>query len=339
SRYAIIENRIIETGLEYLSKQQLEDGSFPYTGYLFTPAQENIYGVTAFVLLTFLESRKYSKKYSVTINNALGFLIAQADNIDDIYSLAIMATVLKMAKNPKAKEVIENLQKFSKSDDKGNKWWSLSEDSYEKSVEITAYIFIALLDDTPGDYTDIAKWLIGQRNELGGFHTTHDTVVGLQALIKYYQSYQTFNGSQIILHYAARNKEENIIQKGTLELNADNFDVLQQQELPKATRQVTIEVIGSGHILVQLYYQYNIFNETPQSEDLLLLQTRSMDALVNASRFQHFLIKPQAHILNSFLLDLEICFTYQYLAHQHVNSTNMVILEANLPSGYRSNAE
>ncbi|TMW44833.1 hypothetical protein DOY81_010083, partial [Sarcophaga bullata] len=63
-----------------------------------------------------------------------------------------------------------------------------------------------------------------------------------------------------------------------LELNADNFDVLQQQELPKATRQVTIEAIGSGHILVQLYYQYNIFNETPQSEDLLLLQTRSMDA-------------------------------------------------------------
>ena len=57
SRYVIIENRIIETGLEYLSKQQLEDGSFPYTGYLFTPAQENIYGVTAFVLLTFLESQ------------------------------------------------------------------------------------------------------------------------------------------------------------------------------------------------------------------------------------------------------------------------------------------
>ena len=56
SRYVAIENRIIETGLEYLSKQQLEDGSFPYTGYLFTPAQENIYGVTAFVILTFLES-------------------------------------------------------------------------------------------------------------------------------------------------------------------------------------------------------------------------------------------------------------------------------------------
>lgn len=55
-RYGKIENRIIETGFKYLSEQQLEDGSFPYTGYLFTPAQDNIYGVTAFVLLTFLES-------------------------------------------------------------------------------------------------------------------------------------------------------------------------------------------------------------------------------------------------------------------------------------------
>ena len=142
-----------------------------------------------------------------------------------------MATVFKMAKDPKAKEVLEKLKQLSKSDDKGNKWWSLSEDSYEKSVEITAYIFIALLDDTSGDYTDIAKWLIGQRNELGGFHTTHDTVVGLQALIKYYESYSSFNGSQITLHYVARNKDENIVEKGMLELNADNFDVLQHQEV------------------------------------------------------------------------------------------------------------
>ena len=110
-------------------------------------------------------------------------------------------------------------------------------------------------------------------------------------------------------------------------------------QLPKTTRHVTVELTGSGHILVQFYYQYNIFNETPQSEDLLLLESRSMDALVAAPKFQHFLIKPQAHILNSHLLDLEICFIYQYLGHQHINSTNMVILEANLPSGYRSYAE
>ena len=145
-----------------------------------------------------------------------------------------MATAFKMAKDPKAKEIVEKLKHFSKSDDKGNKWWSLSEDSDEKSVEITAYILIALLDDTSGDYTDIAKWLIGQRNELGGFHTTHDTVVGLQALIKYYASLSTFNESQITLRYLARNKDENIIQKGTLELNADNFEVLQYQEVNSA---------------------------------------------------------------------------------------------------------
>lgn len=55
SKYASIEERIIETGLEYLASTQLGDGSFPYTGYLFNPAQENSYGLTAFILATFLE--------------------------------------------------------------------------------------------------------------------------------------------------------------------------------------------------------------------------------------------------------------------------------------------
>lgn len=55
-KYSAIEPRIIEAALQYLSGQQLEDGSFPHRGYLFEPAHQNEYGFTAFVLLTFMES-------------------------------------------------------------------------------------------------------------------------------------------------------------------------------------------------------------------------------------------------------------------------------------------
>lgn len=270
-----------------------------------------------------------------------------------------MASALKAAKSPKAGKVLEKLTRFSKTDDRSNKWWGLSEDNNEKNVEITSYILIALLD-TPGDYTDIVKWLIEQRNELGGFDTTHDTVVGLQALIKYYKSYEIINATQITLNYAAKDKEEIIVQKGVLEVNADNVEQLQLQEvtflninitrkicktfkfilqlqLPKTTRQLTIELKGFGHILVQLYYQYNTLNDIQQSENIIL-QPRSMNALELAPKLHNFLIKPQVHILSSYLMNLEVCFTYQSPGHQHMN-TNMVILEVNLPSGFRSNAE
>lgn len=57
SKFTPIEERIIRSGLDYLAKQQLESGEFPYTGYLFYPAQQNRFGFTAFVLMTFLEDK------------------------------------------------------------------------------------------------------------------------------------------------------------------------------------------------------------------------------------------------------------------------------------------
>lgn len=56
-KYSAIEPRIIESGLEYLSGQQQEDGSFPQRGYTFDPSHQNQHGFTAFVLLAFLEDK------------------------------------------------------------------------------------------------------------------------------------------------------------------------------------------------------------------------------------------------------------------------------------------
>lgn len=57
SKYFSMEPHIIDDGLEYLSHTQLGDGSFPFTGYLFYPAQQNRFGFTAFVLMSFLEDK------------------------------------------------------------------------------------------------------------------------------------------------------------------------------------------------------------------------------------------------------------------------------------------
>lgn len=71
------------------------------------------------------------------------------------------------------------------------------------NVEITAYGLLALLE--AGLYSDalpILKWLVNQRNELGGFQSTQDTFVGLKALAKFAESTSNeYNRVQIQCKY------------------------------------------------------------------------------------------------------------------------------------------
>lgn len=57
STYTAIEDRIIESGLSFLAGKQLENGEFPNTGFLFSSGQQNRFGLTAFVLQTFLQKK------------------------------------------------------------------------------------------------------------------------------------------------------------------------------------------------------------------------------------------------------------------------------------------
>lgn len=62
SEFLDIEQKVIETDLDYLASQQLPTGEFQFTGYLGNPNHENKYGLTAFILLAFLEDEVINKK-------------------------------------------------------------------------------------------------------------------------------------------------------------------------------------------------------------------------------------------------------------------------------------
>lgn len=62
-KYLSIESDLIETSLNFLEKNQLSSGEFMMAGYLFHPAHHNRYGFTAFVLLSFQESKVSTNKF------------------------------------------------------------------------------------------------------------------------------------------------------------------------------------------------------------------------------------------------------------------------------------
>ncbi|XP_065356093.1 thioester-containing protein 1 allele S1-like [Calliphora vicina] len=316
SQFLEIEEKIIESALEYLAGKQKSNGEFIFTGYLLNPNHKNEYGLTAFILLAFLENEKYATKYQTTLQNGVEFLNSNLDKIKDIYTLSLTATIIKRAKHPNASTLINQIKSQCK-EENGLKWWSGNDHNLANDIEITAYAAMSLLD-TPGDHTSILKWLIEQRNANGGFTSSYDTVVGMEALVKFSEIYKNLKNVDLTISYSAKDQEGTEVAKDELYVNTNNILDLQNHELPKTTRHITFEMQGNGASLVQLNQQYNIMNEQD---------------------FQYFNIKPKTIFKNDEEMNLEVCFAYKTDSDTLNEATNMVIMEANLPSGFTSEAE
>ncbi|XP_073826184.1 thioester-containing protein 1 allele R1-like isoform X1 [Musca autumnalis] len=258
-KYSAIENRIIEDGLEYLTAQQLDDGSFPQRGFLFDPSHQNEYGFSAFVLLAFMEDAKYAKKYKSAIDKGMNYLRHNLPNVNDIYSLAIMANVFQKAGSSNdANLILEKLKPEGRINN-GLKWWTKNNKNEESAndVEITSYILMALLESSPHeDYSSIYNWLLKQRNSKGGFGSTQDTVVGLQALIKYAEKASTSQNTNVKVQFVAKCGEDKNRKEGLITVDVSNALILQSEELPNSTRSVDVVVMGLGRVYVQFSYQY-----------------------------------------------------------------------------------
>lgn len=91
-------------------------------------------------------------------------------------------------------------QKLTHSQDSKNIWLHKPNSI---NVEMTAYGLLALLQaDLYAKVLPIVKWLLNQRNELGGFQSTQDTFVGLRAISKYAErTSANFNNVQVSLKF------------------------------------------------------------------------------------------------------------------------------------------
>lgn len=92
---------------------------------------------------------------------------------------------------------------------------------------------------------------------------------------------------------------------------------------------------GTGSALLQLSHHYKILDASPSISPMIVTTESKPRRKAISSKakneVKYFIIEPKANILNNDL-DLEICYTY-------TTSTNMVIMEVNLPSGYRTDDE
>ena len=309
SKYISIDQNVIAQALTYLQNVQTADGSFTEYGVVHHKSMQggssNGIGLTAYVLLTFLENEELVSSYNDTITRAVNNILSHVNDVDDVYIISIVSYTLYLAdKTSEANSLVQRLDQTAVNSEGMRHWEKSTNDYYitSLSIEATAYALLSYLKaNRETDGLLIAKWLVTQRNSFGGFESTQDTVLGLLSLSRIAAKIASNSlNIRVDLKYQNDVKSLNIDQSNSL--------VLQKLELPSSLRNIEIVSSGSGTALVQISYHYNINNL--KTSNIFQLSAKIIDD------------QPYA-------FTIEICVELNGM-----DQSNMVVLEVSAPSGF-----
>ena len=263
-----IDEDLLSQATRWILDHQNEDGSFEPVGFIHH--REILGGVqgktalTAYVAIALLESGEKASSA-----RAIGYLEKKLGRIDDPYTAAITAYALELAGSGAREEAHKKLLSLAQEDENGLHWGGgeikpLRRASRSVAIEATAYATLALLKH--GDKFNAsraAKWLVSQRNALGGFDSTQDTVIALQALTEYCSQAQAEVNLRLKVVAGGEEKE--------VRITRENFDVLQVVEVP-VNEEVRISAEGQGEAIVQVVKRFNLPQVEKEEEQILKLK-------------------------------------------------------------------
>ncbi|NXH14273.1 OVOS protein, partial [Bucco capensis] len=273
TRFIYIDDRAQAQTLMWLANQQKADGCFRSVGTLFNNALkggvDDELSLSAYITIALLEAQ-HSSSYPVVRNALYCLETASERNITDVYTQALVAYAFCLAgKAGTCESLLRELQGSAK-EMNGSQYWEQEprspsgtsppflEHAPSAAVEISAYLLLALLHKPNWNQEDLTKasrmvqWLLRQQNAYGGFSSTQDTVIALQALAAYAEA--TYNpGTQNVAKVTCKKSFEKVFI-----VNSTNRLLLQQTALPELPGMYSLRVNGSGCILVQATLRYNI---------------------------------------------------------------------------------
>jgi len=291
SEYIDVDKDLVQNSVNWLLKGQMENGCFRKRGYVhssYLKGGGSDDSLTPFVTTALLEARS---RMGVTVEPRK--LMESVDcmlkmvNTTDIYSTIVTAhtanlleskikkasrneknelTGLEMLESNKLK--LENLMEVvaqkANTSEPGSKFWDnerkMNRWGYyyttSEGIEMTAYnVMSYVLRDEVPEALDSVKWLARQRNSQGGFISTQDTVVALQALSMYAQRVTRI---PLDMTVDITERHEIVNKLNTFKMNEENSLLLQTQKLTKLPSKLELESSGSGCAMVQSVLRYNM---------------------------------------------------------------------------------
>ncbi|XP_063921503.1 pregnancy zone protein-like isoform X2 [Zophobas morio] len=314
-QYIYVDQKIIDRAVTWIISNQLENGCFKTMSHVFqdmggTTFENSTAGLTAYVMVSLLNA---NIRIPDAVQTNAKYCIRGHYNLDT-YTLAISSYALfKINWYSEANRMLKKLIQISNK--KGNMmWWTSKEynGSGATDVEITSYVLLSLLHQkSPENLAkahSIVQWLSTQRGPRGGFLSTQDTVVALEALTKYssMMRHKTTN-----LNISVKASDQQFIFK----FNEENRLISQNTVLKKANSSVEISIHGQGCILTQAVHSYFVKHITSSESFKLDVE-----------------ILPLSKIDRCSIATISTCFSYNGTDHQ----SNMAVLEIDLPTGYEA---
>ncbi|XP_072235418.1 alpha-2-macroglobulin-like isoform X2 [Leuresthes tenuis] len=309
----------IKAARKWLSKNQRDDGCFRSVGKLLHNGMKggvsDDVSLTAYIAAAMLELDGDAS--DPVVQNCLRCLkAAVAAEMDNLYTTSLLFYTFTLAGDQEMRSKLITLLDQKSITEGGTRHWKREGapgkglDSLE--VEIISYVLLGLLHNPPMpgfglDYSSgIVRWLTQQQNPYGGFSSTQDTVVALQALAKYGAATFSPEGSTTVLVTSLGNL--NI----EFKVNQDNRLLYQEEKLSEIPGEYTIKAQGRSCVLAQISMHFNI--PPPADFSSFNISTSTMAKCSN-SRLQ---------------LILFVHVRYQGKREE----TNMVIINIKLLSGH-----
>eukprot|EP00063_Salmo_salar_P094406 XP_014069241.1 PREDICTED: alpha-2-macroglobulin-like [Salmo salar] len=307
----------------WLEHQQGKHGCFVGLGKLFNNRMKG--GVTDEVTLTaYITASMLELNISVSdpvVNGSLSCLKNSTSDLSNTYTTALLAYTFTLAGDMETRaQLLQHLDTVALQEGGLLHWTQTSsETSASLAVEVSSYVLLASLSASPLSTTDlgyasrIVRWLVRQQNAYGGFSSTQDTVVALQALALYSTRVFSREGTSTVTVQSPSGGQH------LFEVNKNNKLLYQESALQDTEGKYTVEVKGSACASVQVALHYNI--PTPTDSTTLSIQVKTeVDCNSNS-------LRPRV------TLKLQSQYNGKEL------TTNMIIVDLKMLSGFAPDPE
>ncbi|XP_051965892.1 alpha-2-macroglobulin-like protein 1 [Xyrauchen texanus] len=318
-KYIFVDEKYISQAKEWLGQQQQKNGCFTSVGKLFHNDMKG--GVsddvtlTAYITAALLELG--INKSDPMVEKSLVCLKEASGNLNNTYFTALLSYTFTLAGDAQMRQrLLTNLDQRAKKEGILQYWTNANSAQQPGSleVEMSAYVLLALLSGPTlprfglGYSASIVGWLVKQQNAYGGFSSTQDTVVALQALAMYSAATYSSEGDITVTVTSPTNENYQFT------VNQQNRLLYQEKELQPPTGKFKLKAKGKGCVFVQFALHYNI--PPPPDTSAFGIKTNVFGVCNNT--------KNTALTLN---------ITVRYNGKR--DETNMVIVNVKLLSGFK----
>ncbi|KAK7175530.1 hypothetical protein R3I93_002446 [Phoxinus phoxinus] len=316
-QFIFIDPNVLQSAKDWLISKQGSDGCFMQQGTLYHSDMKGGVGdgvtMTAYIVASLLELGVPSM--DPVIINGLSCLRPVIGNLGNTYAMALLTYTFSLAGETTTRaQLLTALDNLAISE--GTKLhWSQTTSGDTLAVEISSYVLLAVLAVQPLTTINLAyanrivNWLVAQQNPYGGFSSTQDTVVALQALSVYAAQVFSLDGSGSVTVQSSAVGGDSY----SFKVNRDNRLLYQEKRLKNVPGKYSVKASGSTCVSVQVACFYNI--PTP----VKVSRTLSVEAKVTGD------CQPLG-------ANLMLKFNVKYNGVK--SSTNMVLVDIKLLSGF-----